>query len=103
MKRVPHRASEIGLFLLSPLFLLMSGLVLAACDLCFALFGRLRSAPANLEPLNQSPVTIVIPNWNGRDLLERFLPSVLEALQGSTDNEILVVDNASTDGSVEFL
>ena len=32
--------------------------------------------------------SVVIPNWNGRDLLEKYLPSVVEALAGNPDNEI---------------
>ncbi len=47
--------------------------------------------------------SVVIPNWNGRDLLQKFLPSVLEALKANPANEIIVVDNASSDGSVQFL
>jgi GT2 family glycosyltransferase len=46
-------------------------------------------------------VAIVIVHWNRRNLLEQFLPSVCD-----TDYEnykIYVVDNASTDDSVEFL
>jgi GT2 family glycosyltransferase len=49
-------------------------------------------------------ISIIIPNWNGKPLLERNLPFLLDALspyQGST--EVIVVDNGSTDGSVEFL
>jgi GT2 family glycosyltransferase len=49
-------------------------------------------------------VSIVIPNWNGADLLRSYLPSVLEAkekYQGRT--EIIVVDDASTDPSVNLL
>lgn len=45
-------------------------------------------------------VSIVIPNWNGARLLEKNLPSVVAAANGA---EILVADDASTDGSVEFL
>lgn len=46
-------------------------------------------------------VTIVILNWNGRKLLEQFLPSVMATRY---DNfEVLVVDNASTDDSLSFL
>jgi GT2 family glycosyltransferase/glycosyltransferase involved in cell wall biosynthesis len=47
--------------------------------------------------------TVVIPNWNGRDLLEKYIPSIVTALAGNPANEILVVDNGSTDGSAEFL
>ncbi len=49
-------------------------------------------------------VSIVIPNYNGQKLLERNLPSVIEAAQNHNDaTEIIVVDDASTDGSREFL
>lgn len=39
-------------------------------------------------------------NWNGRKLLEEFLPSVCE---NSEKAQIFVIDNASKDDSVEFL
>ncbi|SDQ72953.1 glycosyltransferase family 2 protein [Flagellimonas zhangzhouensis] len=45
-------------------------------------------------------IAVVILNWNGEALLERFLPSVTEYSQ---DADIYVVDNASSDGSVDFL
>jgi GT2 family glycosyltransferase len=47
------------------------------------------------------PVSVVIPNWNGRHLLERCL----DALHAQTlqDIQIVVVDNGSTDGSVDWL
>ena len=50
-------------------------------------------------------VSIVIPNWNGKRLLEKNLPKVLKACQkwAKTGWEIIVVDDASTDDSVEFL
>jgi GT2 family glycosyltransferase len=45
--------------------------------------------------------SIVIPNWNGA----RFLPICLAALQRQTyrNIEVIIVDNASTDGSQELL
>ncbi len=43
----------------------------------------------------------MIVSWNGQALLERFLPSVVGAA-GPAD-EIVVADNASTDGSVAWL
>ena len=45
-------------------------------------------------------LAVVILNWNGEALLERFLPSVM-AYSGTA--AIYVADNASTDGSVAFL
>ena len=44
---------------------------------------------------------IVILNWNGEAMLRRYLPSVVAH---STDEaDIIVADNASTDGSLELL
>ncbi len=45
-------------------------------------------------------IAIVILNWNGKKLLEQFLPSVVEHSQDAT---IYVADNASTDDSVAYL
>ena len=45
-------------------------------------------------------IAIVILNWNGEVLLERFLPSVVRY---SANAVIYVADNASTDGSIDFL
>lgn len=46
-------------------------------------------------------ISVVIPNYNGRDLLEKHMPSVVSALE--KDDEILVVDDASTDDSIIYL
>jgi GT2 family glycosyltransferase/glycosyltransferase involved in cell wall biosynthesis len=64
------------------------------------LFGRAAAGQARRPVLRAS---VVIPNWNGRDLLEKYLPSVVEALQGNAANEIVVVDNGSTDGSADYV
>jgi len=45
-------------------------------------------------------IAVVILNWNGEALLKRFLPSVVENSKGA---DIYVVDNASSDESVNFL
>jgi GT2 family glycosyltransferase len=45
-------------------------------------------------------VAVVIPSWNSLELLPRCLDSL--ASQGA-ELEVLVVDNGSTDGSVEYL
>ncbi|NAY90850.1 glycosyltransferase [Muricauda sp. JGD-17] len=45
-------------------------------------------------------VAVVILNWNGRELLQKYLPSVLAHSNGAA---IYVVDNASSDDSVDFL
>lgn len=43
---------------------------------------------------------VIILNWNGRQLLERYLPQVIASTSGA---DIIVADNASTDGSQELL
>lgn len=49
-------------------------------------------------------LSVVIPNFNGKDMLEACLPSVLSAVKSECDDyEIIVVDDGSTDGSVDFL
>ena len=45
-------------------------------------------------------IAVVILNWNGKALLEQFLPSVIDY---SKDATIYVADNASTDNSVDFV
>jgi len=46
-------------------------------------------------------VSIVIPNWNGK----KYLKDCITSLRNQTHNnlEIIVVDNASEDGSIEYL
>jgi len=46
-------------------------------------------------------IAIVILNWNGRKLLEEFLPSVVQFSEDQAD--IYVADNNSTDDSTAFL
>lgn len=49
-------------------------------------------------------ISVVIPNYNGKHLLEQNLPSVVEALKSAKVNyEIIVVDDCSKDQSVLFL
>lgn len=46
-------------------------------------------------------IAVVILNWNGRKMLERFLPSVTACTTG--DAEVIIADNGSTDDSLDFL
>lgn len=89
------------LALLSPLLLLLAALLMLLCDLICRIRPR-RPLPADSKPDTRA-ASIVIPNWNGRDLLEKYLPSVIAAAAPVPDNEIVVVDNGSTDGSAEFI
>ncbi|GAA3640550.1 glycosyltransferase family 2 protein [Flavivirga jejuensis] len=45
-------------------------------------------------------IAVVILNWNGKKLLEQFLPSIIEH---SEEAIVYVADNASTDDSVSFV
>jgi len=47
-------------------------------------------------------VAIVILNWNGRQLLKKFIPSIVK-YSNLPNVEIVVADNASTDDSVNFI
>lgn len=47
-------------------------------------------------------VAVVILNWNGEKMLERFLPTVVANLT-TPDCEVIVADNGSTDHSLAFL
>jgi GT2 family glycosyltransferase len=55
-----------------------------------------------------SGVSIVIPTWNGLELLKQFLPSVTAAAnrygkQSCAPTEIIIVDDGSVDATVEWL
>ncbi len=56
----------------------------------------------NIEGL--APVSVVIPTYNGRELLARHLPSVLAAAGAYRGRaEVIVVDDGSADGSARWL
>ena len=48
----------------------------------------------------QDKIAVVVLNWNGRKLLETFLPSIIRF---SNEATIYIADNASTDDSIAFL
>ena len=87
------------MLILAPFLMAISAAALAATDLVWKISGR-RTARPRSKADNRS-ASVVIPNWNGRDLLERYLPSVIEALSGNPASEVIVVDNGSSDGSAD--
>lgn len=52
--------------------------------------------------MNQPKVAVVILNYNGKSWLEQFLPNVIQHTTYS-NAEIVIIDNASTDNSIDFL
>lgn len=51
--------------------------------------------------MQKPKVATAILNWNGKHWLEKFLPSV--SATDYTNHQIVVIDNGSTDDSIEFL
>ena len=90
------------LALVSSFLVLIPLVALTAADGFYWLFRKRRPLPPDTAADNTS-ASVVIPNWNGRDLLYQYLPSVLDALADSPGSEIIVMDNGSTDDSLELL
>jgi len=89
------------LALLSPILLFTTVIVLALADLATVLTPRRKLRPETRPDTQKA--SIVIPNWNGRDLLAKYLPSVIASIENHPESEVVVVDNGSTDGSVAFI
>lgn len=63
--------------------------------------AELPAQTSNQQTERLPKVSIVIVNWNTRDLLRNCLASVSD--QTSVRHEVIVVDNASTDGSADMV
>jgi glycosyltransferase involved in cell wall biosynthesis/GT2 family glycosyltransferase len=48
-------------------------------------------------------LSIVVLSWNGKELLRRFLPSVIKAAECRPGSELIVVDDGSRDGTSALL
>jgi len=58
----------------------------------------------NVADKSSPGVSIVIPTWEGKELLEKFLPSVLKAAKAcGRPWETIVSDDHSSDSTVDFL
>ena len=57
--------------------------------------------PSDPKPLGCPRVAVVVLNYNGKELAERCLRSIVDSPYANKD--VILVDNASTDGSVEYL
>lgn len=94
------------LLIVLPVALAISATLLALTDFFWLVFGRYntgRRKRAEDTVPDTRAASLVIPNWNGRDLLEKFLPSWVASIAGHPGSEIIVVDNGSSDGSAEWV
>jgi GT2 family glycosyltransferase/glycosyltransferase involved in cell wall biosynthesis len=57
------------------------------------------SRPTELRPRG---ISVVIPSRNGKDLLAALLPETIRQIS-QMDGEVVVIDNGSDDGTVDFL
>jgi len=97
-------AGRLVLFAVGVVAMLVIAVTLALADVIATLrsrFGHTATVPHSFPPLTSPAASVVILNWNGQHLLERGLPSVLTAT--GDDDEVIVVDNGSTDDSVSFV
>ena len=46
---------------------------------------------------------VVILNWNTEDFLRKFLPGLIDSTKKVEGAEVIVADNASTDGSMSVM
>lgn len=47
------------------------------------------------------PISVIIPNFNGTELLKSFLPTTVAAMRSG--DQLIIVDDASTDTSMRYL
>jgi GT2 family glycosyltransferase len=87
------------LLLLLPFDLVVAFCLCASVPVCF----KRRRGAETRRPVSIK-TTIIIVNWDGKHLLAECLPAVIDAVKHDGGNhDILVVDNGSTDGSIEFI
>lgn len=54
--------------------------------------------------MGEKAFSIVVPNYNGAELLKEYLPSILDAAESYSDPyEVIVVDDGSTDHGIDLL
>jgi O-antigen biosynthesis protein len=104
LRGLPKNIAKFFFLLAAPLLLLVLWLVFTVTGLIWKLQRQrnLLNESASQEPFSRPQfASVVIPNWNGKDLLQKYLPPLIAACREG--DEIIVVDNASTDGSSEFV
>src|SRR5215471_978929 len=93
--------------LLLPLDVIV-GIAVLGMELALLPLRFFRRHSEETMPADISSVTIQILNWDGLHLMKEYLPPVVDAIRRQSllsgrAHEILVVDNGSRDGSVDYL
>ncbi len=103
-RRAVSLVAALGLAIASVPLALAVGAMFVLVELRLRLGGGRRSAPLpRTDPSARPrrvdcPVSIVIPTWNGRELLQMSVPPLTDALaRHPPGGEIIVVDNGSED------
>ena len=55
------------------------------------------------DAIKRMKTAVVILNWNTKGFLEDFLPGLVSSVEKVDGAEVVVADNASTDGSIEMM
>jgi GT2 family glycosyltransferase/glycosyltransferase involved in cell wall biosynthesis len=91
------------LIILLPLQVILL-VIFALCDLAWIIRSQLRKQNTGTTKALSGLCSIIVLNWNGRELLAESIPKVLKAVEfDGKPHQVLVVDNGSTDGSIEWL
>ena len=62
-----------------------------------------RKVNADAEDATRMKTAVVILNWNTEGFLKDFLPGLLDSVAKADGAEVIVADNASTDGSMDVM
>ena len=62
-----------------------------------------RKVNADAEDATRMKTAVVILNWNTEGFLKDFLPGLLDSVAEADGAEVIVADNASTDGSMDVM
>ncbi len=49
------------------------------------------------------PLSIIIPTYNGLELLKNLIPSILNFIPNPKENEVIIMDDGSKDGTEDYL
>lgn len=68
------------------------------------LFGAMKVKPGKLFPnSSHMDISVIIPSYNGKKLLEKSVPAVFDALKLIPSSELLLVDNNSSDNTDAYI